>query len=253
MIDSHCHLIAPEFLPDVDAVIERALAAGVERMITISDALEDIVPSQKLAERYSFIFCTAGVHPHHASLFDLTKDLGIVRDAAAHPKCRAIGEIGLDYHYMNSPKDSQQRVFEAQLALSKELDLPAVVHCRDAVEDVWTIVNHIRPKKLVIHCCTEKWTDVERFTEAGYLLSFTGIATYPKSTEIRETIKQCPIDQLMIETDSPFLAPVPYRGNRCEPAYVAEVLKTVAEVKGMSLSEVDRITTKNAVEFFQLR
>lgn len=222
-------------------------------MITISDAIDDIDLSQKLAERYEYIFYTAGVHPHHASTFDLAKDLATVRAYAAHPKCRAIGEIGLDYHYMNSPKDIQQRVFEAQLVLAKELDLPSVVHCRDAVEDVWTIVNHIRPKKLVIHCCTEKWEDIERFVEAGYVLSFTGIATYPKAGEIRETIRQCPIAQLMIETDSPFLAPVPYRGKRCEPAYVVEVAKTIAEVKGLSLSEVDRETTKNAVEFFSLR
>lgn len=253
MIDSHCHLVAPDFSSDRDAVIERARAAGVERMITISDAIEDILPSQKLAEKYEYIFYTAGVHPHHASTFDLQKDLATVRAFAAHPKCKAIGEIGLDYHYMNSPKDSQQRTFEAQLKLAKELDLPAVVHCRDAVEDVWMIVNHVQPKKLVIHCCTEKWEDVKRFTDAGYFLSFTGIATYPKAGEIRETIRQCPIAQLMIETDSPFLAPVPHRGKRCEPAYVAEVAKVVAEVKGMTIAEVDRITTENAVQFFSLR
>ncbi len=253
MIDSHCHLVALEFSSDRDDVIARAHAAGVGHMITISDAIEDILPSQKLAEKYEYIFYTAGVHPHHASTFDLMKDLEAVRAFAAHPKCKAIGEIGLDYHYMNSPKDSQQRVFEVQLALAKELDLPAVVHCRDAVEDVWTIVNHVRPKKLVIHCCTEKWEDVKRFTDAGYFLSFTGIATYPKAGEIRETIRQCPITQLMIETDSPFLAPVPHRGKRCEPAYVAEVAKVVAEVKAMMIAEVDRITTENAVQFFSLR
>ncbi len=253
MIDSHCHLVAPEFSSDRDAVIARARAAGVERMITISDAIEDILPSQKLAEKYEYIFYTAGVHPHHASTFDLQKDLATIRSHAAHPKCKAIGEIGLDYHYMNSPKDSQQRVFEAQLKLTKELDLPAVVHCRDAAQDVWTIVNHVQPKKLVIHCCTEKWEDVKRFVDAGYFLSFTGIATYPKAGEIRETIRQCPIVQLMIETDSPFLAPVPHRGKRCEPAYVAEVAKVVAEVKGMTIAEVDRITTENAVQFFSMR
>ncbi len=253
MIDSHCHLVASEFSSDIDAVISRAREAGVERMITISDEVKDILPSQKLAEKYEYIFYTAGVHPHHASTFDSVNDLATIRASAAHPKCRAIGEIGLDYHYMNSPKDSQQRVFEIQLALAKELDLPAVVHCRDAVDDIWTIVNHIKPKKLVIHCCTEKWADIEKFVKAGFMLSFTGIATYPKSVEVRETIQKCPIAQLMVETDSPFLAPVPHRGKRCEPAYVVEVAKIVAEVKGMTFEEVDRITTKNAVEFFGLR
>lgn len=252
MIDSHCHLVASEFSTDIDAVISRTREAGVERMITISDEMKDILPSQKLAEKYEYIFYTAGVHPHHASMFDTVSDLAMIRTSAAHPKCRAIGEIGLDYHYMNSPKDAQQRVFESQLALAKELDLPAVVHCRDAVEDVWTIVSHIKPKKLVIHCCTETWADIEKFVEAGFLLSFTGIATYPKAVEIRETIQKCPITQLMVETDSPFLAPVPHRGKRCEPAYVLEVAKVVADMKGLSMEEVDRITTENAVEFFAL-
>lgn len=252
MIDSHCHLVASDFSSDRDVVIARAREVGVEGMITISDTIEDISPSQKLAEKYEYIFYTVGVHPHHASTFDLVKDLATIRASAAHPKCKAIGEIGLDYHYMNSPKDSQQRVFEVQLALAKERDLPAVVHCRDALEDVWTIVNHIQPKKLVIHCCTEKWDDVKRFTDAGYFLSFTGIATYPKSEEIRETIRQCPIAQLMIETDSPFLAPVPHRGRRNEPAFVVEVAKCIATAKGIPLEEVDRETTKNAQVFFDL-
>lgn len=277
MIDSHCHLVAPEFSSDVDAVIARAREAGIERMITISDEMKDIDSSRILAEKYEYIFYTTGVHPHHASTFDLERDLLKLRTEAAHPKCKAIGEIGLDYHYMNppspdssglppfasglrgtgrwasSPKDSQQRVFEAQLVLAKELELPAVVHCREAVEDVWTIVNHIKPKKLVIHCCTEKWDDVRRFVDAGYFLSFTGIATYPKAEEVRETIRQCPMSQLMIETDSPFLAPVPYRGKRCEPTYVIEVAKIVADIKVLPLIEVDRETTKNAVQFFSLR
>ncbi len=252
MIDSHCHLTAPEFSTDVDAVIERARTAGIEKMICISDAIEDIEPSQNLAKKYESIFYTAGVHPHHASSFDFEKYLPMIHKAAGDKKCKAIGEIGLDYHYMNSPKDTQQRVFEAQLNLAKELDLPAVIHCRDAVEDVWTIVNHVKPRMLVIHCCTEKWEDVERFVKAGYFLSFTGIVTYPKSDVIRETVKQCPMHQLMVETDAPFLAPVPFRGKRNEPAYVMEVARVIAELKNLSLEEIDAQTTKNAVEFFGL-
>lgn len=252
MIDSHCHLVASDFSTDIDAVIARARVAGVERMITISDEMKDIDPSRLLAEKYEYIFYTAGVHPHHASSFDLVHDLAKIRAEAVHPKCKAIGEIGLDYHYMNSSKDSQQRVFEAQLSLAKELGLPAVVHCRDAIEDVWTIVNHLTPEKLVIHCCTEKWDDVKRFVDAGYMLSFTGIATYPKAEEIRETIRQCPLSQMMVETDAPFLAPVPHRGKRCEPAYVVETARVIADVKGLSFHEIDRITTENAVEFFRL-
>jgi len=180
------------------------------------------------------------------------RDIQLLREASTHPKCRGIGEIGLDYHYMNSPKDTQQRVFEAQLALAKELNLSAVVHCREAIEDVWTIVSHVKPAKLVIHCCTEKWDDVKRFVDAGYLLSFTGIVTYPKAGDIRETVKQCPITSMMVETDAPFLAPVPHRGKRCEPAYVMETAKAIAEIKGVSLEEFDEVTTKTAVQFFGL-
>ena len=252
MIDSHCHLAASEFSQDIDATITRAMQTGVTRFIAISDTMKDIEPSRLFAEKYEQVFYTAGVHPHEASSFDRTRDLALIQKAAEHPKCLAIGEIGLDYHYMHSPKDTQQRVFEAQLALAKQLDLPAVVHCRDAVEDVWTIVQHVQPRMLVIHCCTEKWKDVERFVAAGYFLSFTGIITYPKSDDIRHTVGECPLSQLMIETDSPFLAPVPYRGKRNEPAFVLEVAKKVAEIKGISLVEVDRITTENTEKFFSL-
>lgn len=252
MIDSHCHLICPDFASDVNAVIARALGAGVTTLVTIADAVADIDPGISLAEKYEQIYCTAGVHPHHAKDFVFDRDLAHIRRAVSHPKCKAIGEIGLDYHYMMSPKDTQQRVFEAQLQLAKELKLPAVVHCREAVEDVWTIVNHVKPQKLVIHCCTEKWEDVKRFVDAGYLLSFTGIVTYPKSDIVRETVRQCPLDQMMVETDAPFLAPVPHRGKRCEPAFVMETAKKIAEVKEVSLEEVEEVTSRTCKSFYAI-
>lgn len=252
MIDSHCHLTASDFDNDRDDVIARAISAGVTTLITISDELSDLPKCLTIAEKHEQIYYTIGVHPHHAKDMDLSRDLSTLRDAAKHPKCLAIGEIGLDYHYMQSPKDTQQRVFEAQLLLAKELGLPAVVHCREAVEDVWTIVNHVKPEKLVIHCCTEKWQDVERFVAAGYMLSFTGIVTYPKSDDVRETVRQCPQENLMVETDAPYLSPVPFRGKRCEPAFVFETAKKIAEVKGIAPEELDRVTTQNTVQFFGL-
>lgn len=263
MIDSHCHLTAPEFAEDTEAVIARALAAGVRTMITIADEMTDLPKCRTLAEKYDDIFFTVGMHPHHAKDFDIARDITLLREAAKHPKCKGIGEIGLDYHYMNSPKDMQQRVFESQLRLAKKLDLPAVVHCREAqnqsklgsgqaVEDVWTIVSHVKPGKLVIHCCTEKWQDVKRFVKAGYLLSFTGIVTYPKSADIRGTVQQCPLAGMMVETDAPYLSPVPHRGKRCEPAFVIDTAKMIAEIKGVSLKEVDEATTQTATEFFGL-
>lgn len=251
MIDSHCHLTCPDFSTDIDAVINHAVEAGIVKIVTISDSLEDIPACQVLSSRHANVFFTAGLHPHHAKAFD-EKSLGIICKAFEDPKCCAVGEIGLDYHYMNSPKDTQQRAFEAQLLLAKELSMPTVVHCREAVEDVWTIVNHVKPPRIVLHCCTEEWEDVERFVNTGHFLSFTGIATYPKSDEIRETIQKCPIDQLMIETDAPFLAPAPHRGKRNEPAFVVEVAKLVALVRGMSLEEIDRATTKNTLNFFEI-
>ncbi len=252
MIDSHCHLADAAFDTDLSDVIARAKIAGVGRLICIADSMTEAVKCQTIANNHAEIFFTVGVHPHVASGFHGESDPSEIRTIAGDPKCVAIGEIGLDYHYMNSPKDTQQRVFEKQLVIAKALDLPAVVHCREAAEDIWTIVNHVKPLRLVIHCCTEKWADAARFVDAGYFLSFTGIATYPKSEEIRETIKRCPIERLMIETDSPYLAPVPHRGKRNEPAFVAEVAKCIAEVKGMSITQVDAKTTQNTLEFFGL-
>jgi TatD DNase family protein len=261
MIDSHCHLAAEQFADDVDAVIARAAAAGVTTMVCIGDTIEESEKGLHIAEKNEQIFCTVGVHPHESSKWSLvtkpapqvsTRD-DILRLVRSSKKVVAIGEIGLDYHYDFSPRDVQRDVFRTQLHLANELRLPVVVHCREAVEDVWTIVNELKPEKLVIHCCTEKWSDVKRFVDRGYLLSFTGIATYPKSDDIRETIKQCPLEQMMIETDAPFLAPVPHRGKRNEPAFVIDVAKCVAEIKRLSLQDVDKATTRNAVEFFSLR
>jgi TatD DNase family protein len=252
VIDSHCHLTAPQFTSDGDAVIQRAAAAGVTFMVCVADDVSDISACTALAERYPSIIATAGVHPHHAKDVDSEKVLVTIREAAAHPKCKAIGEIGLDYHYMHSPKEAQRSLFEAQLLLAKELGLPAVVHCREAVGDVWEIVNRVKPRRLVLHCCSERFEDVECFVAAGFFLSFTGIVTYPKSDVIRDTVRRCPIDQMMVETDAPFLAPVPHRGKRCEPAFVLDVARKIAEIRELGLAEVDAQTTRNAVEFFSL-
>ncbi len=252
MIDSHCHLADRAFDVDRAQVVERARQAGVRKMLCIADTIEESENCRKVAEQFDGVYWTVGVHPHAASAFDADSDTKRIHTALKHSACKAVGEIGLDYHYMNSPKDVQQEAFEMQLALAKEADVPAVVHCREAVEDVWAITNHVRPRRLVIHCCTERWEDVKRFVDAGYFLSFTGIATYPKSTIIRECIAHCPLAQMMIETDAPYLAPVPHRGKRNEPAFVAEVLKTVAQVKQLPADEVERALDANTVLFFSL-
>jgi TatD DNase family protein len=251
MIDSHCHLADAQFT-DLDAVLQRAAEAGVDRCITIADTLAEARKCVALAESYRQLFCTVGVHPHAAKEWTAETGEELERMVAAHPRVRAIGEIGLDYHYNFSPPDVQGAVFASQVALANRVGLPAVVHCREAVEDVWAIVREYPDFRMVLHCCTEKWEDVERFVDQGHFLSFTGIATYANAEVVRDTIKHCPLEKLMIETDSPYLAPIPYRGKRNEPAFVAEVLKAVAEIKGIELAEADRIITENTVGFFGL-
>ncbi|MEK7218528.1 MAG: TatD family hydrolase, partial [Patescibacteria group bacterium] len=168
------------------------------------------------------------------------------------PKVRAVGEIGLDYHYDYSPRDVQRKVFDDQLKLTKEINISAVVHNRESITDLLAIIERVDPPKLVLHCCTETWEDVKGLVARGYFLSFTGIATYPNAGEVRETIRHCPLEQMMVETDAPYLAPVPHRGKRNEPAFVREVAKLIAKIKGLSPEEVERITTGNAEEFFGL-
>ncbi len=265
MIDSHCHLADAQFNDDLDAVLQRAKDAGVTHMVTIADSISEGEKCIEIAEKYPHIFCTIGVHPHNAKEWQRGDGDRIRTLIASSKKAKAVGEIGLDYHYNHSPQGVQRAVFLEQLTLARELSLPAIVHCREALnqspsgsgtgqamKDLRTIIEEVEPLQLVIHCCTEKWEDVSWLVTLGHYLSFTGIATYPKSDDIRETIKNCPIEQMMIETDSPYLAPVPHRGKRNEPAFVAEVLKCVAEIKGMSVEEADRILTKNTMEFFGL-
>lgn len=252
MIDSHCHLADAQFKDDLDIVIRRAQAAGISSMICIADSVEESHRCKEISNTHSHIYFTVGTHPHNASSFDIERDIPVFRTLAQDKQCKAIGEIGLDYHYMNSPKDTQQRVFEAQLMLAKELDLPAVVHCREAVDDVWTIVDRVKPKHLVVHCCTEKWENIKRFTEAGYYLSFTAIATYPNALDIRETVLHCPINQMMIETDSPYLPPASHRGKRNEPMYLLEIARILADMLKLTTVDFDHRMTINAKKFFRL-
>ncbi len=237
---------------DADRInmLARAQAAGVDRMICIADTLAESEKCLSLAEKNEHIFCTIGVHPHTAKEWD-NRSGDTLRHLAVSPKVRAIGEIGLDYHYDFSPRQQQKEVFAAQLALAAELKLPAVVHCRNAVADVRAMVL-AQKTQVVIHCCTETWDDVAPLVAAGHLLSFTGIATFPASAGIRDTIKRCPLEQLMIETDAPYLAPVPHRGKRNEPAFLPEVLRCIAETKDIPLAEAKSGTTATALAFFGL-
>ncbi len=253
MIDSHCHLADKSFKDDLKEVIARAKAAGVSRLVTIGDDLGESAACVDLADAHEEIYCTVGVHPHKAKDWKDGDEATLKGLVASSLKVRAIGEIGLDYHYDFSPREAQRAAFRAQLALAKELALPCVVHCREAVADLRAIIEELAPPSLVIHCCTEKYEDVAWALERGYLLGFTGIATYKTADTICDTIRRTPAAQMLIETDAPYLAPVPHRGKRCEPAFVVEVAKLIAELKGLSLAEVDAITAENTVQFYKLQ
>ena len=221
-------------------------------MITIADSVPESRACLELTQKFENIFCSVGVHPHHAKDWK-DGDADDLRSlAASSSKVRAIGEIGLDYHYNFSPKEAQQKVFAAQLVLAAELKLPSVVHCREAITDVRSALKGKDLMRVVLHCCTEEWEDVAELVAQGMLLSFTGIATYPQAESICRTIRECPLEQMMVETDAPYLAPVPHRGKRNEPMYVLEVARLIVKVKEVSLEEVDRRTTENAVVFFGL-
>lgn len=252
MIDSHAHLADMQFATDIEEVLHRAEEHGIEAMIAIADSIDEGRKCLFLAENHDQIYCTIGVHPHTAQGWKEGDGDTLRRLILSSPKVKAVGEIGLDYHYNFSPRDIQKSVFREQLLLAKQLGLPSVVHCREAIGDLRTIIEEVQPPRLVLHCCTEKWEDVAWLIDAGHLLSFTGIITYANAGDIRETVKRCPLDRLMIETDAPYLAPVPHRGKRNEPAFVVEVAKKVAEIKGVALEEADRQTTANTVAFFGL-
>ncbi|TSC79338.1 MAG: TatD DNase family protein [Candidatus Peregrinibacteria bacterium Gr01-1014_25] len=257
VIDSHCHLADKAFDADRDAVIARAHAAGVTTMICIADTLEEGKRCVEIAGQHEGVFATVGVHPHVSSQWTASSGQRLEELLRSSPKTVAVGEVGLDYHYMRSTIDEQQAAFREQLALAKSMELPVIVHCREAVEDVWRIVDDVRPDQLVLHCCTEAWADVARFVERGYLLSFTGIATYANAQTVRDTIAQCPLEHMMIETDAPYLTPEALRAEggrsmRNEPAYVVEVARGIAAVTGKDIDDIAAITSRNAVEFFRL-
>jgi TatD DNase family protein len=249
MIDTHCHLTDKAYKNDLEKVIERSRGANVTPLVIAVDSFEEANKALKLSKEHEDIFCMAGLHPHHASLWK-DEDENRLKTYIDDFNVVAVGEIGLDYHYDRSPRDIQRSVFEKQLEIANDHDMPVVVHTREAISDTWDIVQRIKPKKLVVHCCTEKFEDVQKFLDQGYLLSFTGMATFPQARDIHETIKKTPIERIMIETDSPYLSPAPYRGKRNEPSYVIEVAKYIAELKEISLGEVDKITTNNAISFF---
>jgi TatD DNase family protein len=251
LIDSHCHLDFPDFAAELDAVVARAHAAGIERMVTISTRVTRHREVLAIAERFPAVFCSVGTHPHHAheELDVSTADL-VAR--THHAKVVAIGEAGLDYHYDNSPRDAQKQGFRSHIAAARETGLPLVIHSREADDDTARILEEETGKgafPAVLHCFTGGPDLARRAMALGLFISFTGILTFKNSDSLRAIAANLPADRIMIETDAPYLAPGRYRGKRNEPAFVVETANVLAEARGVSFDEVARQTTAN---FFRL-
>lgn len=251
LVDSHCHLDFPDFAEERDAIVARALAAGVGRMVTISTRVRRFDQIRAIAEAYPQVYCSVGTHPHQAAEEpDVTVD-ELVR-LAQHPKVVAIGEAGLDYFYDHAPRDVQMQGFRTHIAAARETGLPLVIHARDADEDIAATLKAEMGKgafPFVLHCFSSGRSLAETGVELGGYVSFSGILTFRKSEEIRAIARDLPRERLLVETDAPFLAPPPHRGKRNEPAFVRETAKVLADTIGVSEAEIAAITTGN---FFRL-
>src|SRR2546421_2751021 len=251
LVDSHCHLDFPDFAGELDAVVTRAQAAGIARIVTISTRVKRHAEVLAIAERFPLVYCSVGTHPHHAhEELDVGTDELIAR--SRHPKVVAIGEAGLDYHYDTSPREAQEQGLRNHIAAARATALPLVIHSRDADADMAQILEQETGKgafPAVLHCFTGGRDLAQRAIALGLFISFTGILTFKKSNELRAIAQGLPGDRILVETDAPYLAPGRHRGNRHEPAFVVETARVLADVKGVSLDEITRQTTEN---FFRL-
>jgi TatD DNase family protein len=256
LIDSHAHIDGPQFADDREAMLSRARAAGVSTILAIGTGPgpEKLDATLPFAEAHNWIYTTVGIHPHDGK--EVTPaHLETLAALAKHPKVIAWGEIGLDYFYDHSPRDVQERVFRQQMDLAHAANLPIIIHCRDAWDDCLRILADAwKPTGLggILHCFTSTLDHAEKGLDMGFLISFTGNISYPKAQNIRDVAKALPLSNILIETDSPYLAPQPHRGKRNEPAYVLEVAKALANVRDCDLSEIAAKTTENFRRFFRL-
>ncbi len=252
LVDSHCHLDDDQFAADRDAAIERARAVGVERMVAIGTGggPPDLEAGLRLARQYSFIYATVGVHPHDTA--KATPET-FARLAELAWETVAIGEIGLDYHYDFSPRDVQRRVFVEQLTLAARSRKPIIIHTREAWDDTLALIReHGLPFGGIMHCFTGGPTEARQALELGFHLSFGGIVTFPKADAVREAAALTPEDRLLIETDAPYLAPVPHRGKRNEPAFIVETVRRLAQARAVTPEHMAAVTTGNFERLFRL-
>ena len=251
LVDSHCHLDFPDFDADRDQIVARAREAGVGTMVTISTRVMKFATIRVIAERYERIYCSIGTHPHNAHE-ELDVTTGDLVRIAADPKVVAIGEAGIDYHYDNSPREAQREGFLRHIAAARITGLPLVIHAREADDDIGDILEAETGKgafPFLLHCFSSGARLAERALALGGYVSFSGILTFKRSDDIRAVAASAPLDRLLVETDAPYLAPVPHRGQRNEPAYVRDTAQVLADVRGVSLEAIAETTSRN---FFRL-
>ena len=252
LIDSHCHLDFPDFAEELDAVVERAEAAGVGRMVTISTRVKRLSALLEITERFQNVYCSVGTHPHQADEEDGILVSELV-ELTRHPKVVALGEAGLDYFYEHGSREAQERGFRTHIAAARATGLPLVIHTREADEDCGRILDDEMAKgpfKAVLHCYTGGRDLAMKAIGLGLSISFTGILTFKKSDTLRALAAELPADRIMVETDAPYLAPGKFRGKRNEPSYVVETAKMLAEIRGVSEAEIARQTTETFFKLF---
>ena len=261
-VDSHAHLDGKQFDSDREQVVARAQEAGVRTMVAIGngDGPPKLDAGIQLSEKYPFMYATIGIHPHEARLADDTAYETMER-LARHPKVIAWGEIGLDYFYDHSPRETQKLVFTRQMELAAATKLPIIIHCRpsDGSDDAWEdclgmIQSQWAAKGIggILHCFTGSSPQAKRALDMGFMISFAGNLTFPKAQQIRDAAIEVPLDRMLIETDAPYLAPVPHRGKRNEPAFVKETARRLGELRGLSMEDVGEKTSRNFYNFFKL-
>jgi TatD DNase family protein len=250
MIDSHCHLTDPRLHAQLDDVLARAAAAGIERMITIGTCLADDEAVVALCRTLPNVRCAIGVHPNYTHEADLN-DLPRLRELQSDPAVVALGEMGLDYFHKYAPRERQLQFFEPQLQLAQELNRPVVIHSREATDDTLAVMRGFPGVRAVFHCFTGTPDEARKILDAGYFLGFTGAITFKKNDLLREAVGLTPMDRMLVETDAPYLTPEPKRSQKTnEPSLVVHVAETVARVKGVSVADVDRHTTSNVERLF---
>lgn len=250
MIDTHCHLTDPRLACQLEAVLARAAAAGIERMVTIGTKPSDWEPALAITRDHSNVRCGLGVHPNHCHEVELDQ-LATLRGLQAQPGVLAVGETGLDYHYDFAPRSRQAEFFEAHLQLAAELNRPVVIHCRQAVDDCLAILRSHPKVRAVFHCFTGTPDEAARIIQAGYLLGFTGVLTFRNAEALRQAARAAPPSRILVETDAPYLSPEPKRKEKVnEPAFVMHTAQMLAAVRGVKLVEVDYVTTTTALDFY---